>query len=468
MIERKSKNNFITLSLLALFLTGSFAGGGYFLAQKFRDREILKTDATRVASENWSDYADTNWAGSGTAENPFQIDTPEKLAGIAKSSHATTYGGTYNVFYKQTADINLAGRDWKPLYCEGGFRGNFNGNNFTIRGMFVDGNISGGLFDYVWRGELYNIALKDSVIKTEADDSGGLVCRLEWGKVINCSSDCQVYYVGTVVGSGICHGGIVGNATYGSVIQNCVNYGNVKTVNNVADMGGIVGKTNEDDGTTGPVKIIDCINYGTIESGGFYIGGIAGSINHGTIIYGCHNYGNIIAKKFGAGGIVGYSDDGNIRNCIQNAMVSSKDYVGGILGSSWSESGVTSIENCAVNGLLFLDGFEQTSYVGGVLGGMQNRTKPLNIINCSVNVVCNQPAQVFAGYTEELTGLKIDSCYGQANSMKQYTSGDFAEFCILPRLNKGLPVHRSFYHVAQFAPEFDLAWFNENGYSKIY
>lgn len=30
MIERKSKKKFITLSLLALFLIGSFAGGGIF------------------------------------------------------------------------------------------------------------------------------------------------------------------------------------------------------------------------------------------------------------------------------------------------------------------------------------------------------------------------------------------------------------------------------------------------------
>lgn len=421
-----------------------------------------------MASENWNDYADTNWLGSGTADDPYQISTAAQLAGIAKSSQATTYGGTRDVYYKQMSDINLAGRYWTPISCNGGFRGIFNGNGFTISGMFVEGNIQGGLFDYIWIGELQNITLKDSVIKTEANNSGGLVCTLEWGKVINCSSDCQVYYVGSLVEVGISYGGIVGKATYGSVIQNCINYGNIKAINNVADMGGIVGWTGEDDGTTGPVKVMNCINYGTVESGGNYIGGIAGSINDGTIIDGCHNYGKVIAAEHGVGGIVGYSDDSNIRNCIQNSMVSSKEYVGGILGSSWSESGTTSIENCSINGLLYIDSTEQTSYVGGVLGGLPNRTKPFNIINCSINVVCNQTAQVFAGQEEELTALNINSCYGQVNGVKQYTSGNFAEFGIVPSLNKGLPVHRAFYHVAQFAPALSLTWFNENGYSKIY
>lgn len=417
-------------------------------------------------TENWNNYADTNWLGSGTADDPYQISTAAQLAGISASTSTELNNDYQDYYFKQTANINLGGKMWTPIKT---FRGAYDGSGYSISGMFVESesNMS-GLFAWTWTADLYNINLKNSVVKTTNKYCGGIVGYLEFGRAINCTSDCQVVYTGTAENTGISHGGVVGDASYGAIIQDCVNYGNVKTDKNVADVGGIVGWTGGDDGETGPVKVIGCINYGTVESVGNYIGGIAGSINNGTIIDGCHNYGNVSAKEHGVGGITGYSDGSTIKNCISDAMVSSKEYVGGILGSSWSENGQTTVENCAVYGLLYIDSAETTAYVGGILGGLPNRTKPFNMINCSVDAVCNQGAYIFAGQTEELTGLNIDSCYGQINETKQYTSGDFSEFGIVPNLNGGLPIHRSFYHVAQFSPALSLTWFSENGYDKVY
>ena len=417
-------------------------------------------------TENWSDYADTNWLGSGTADDPYQISTAAQLAGISASTSTELNNDYQDYYFKQTANINLGGKMWTPIKT---FRGAYDGDGYSISGMFVESESNmGGLFAWTWSADLYNINLKNSVVKTTNMRCGGIVGYLEFGRAINCTSDCQVIiYKGSTIGTEMRIGGVIGEASYGSTIENCVNYGNVKSDINIADVGGVVGWIGNIDESLRVTTVTDCINYGQVYNAGFYTGGIVGSANNQTVIERCHNYGDIIVGNHCAGGIAGYIDECTIKNCISDAMVSSKEYVGGILGSSWSENGQTTVENCAVHGLLYIDNTETTSYVGGILGGLPNSTKPFNMINCSVDAVCNQGAYIFAGQTEELTGLNIDSCYGQINETKQYTSGDFSEFGIVPNLNGGSPVHRSFYHVAQFSPALSLTWFSENGYDKI-
>ena len=105
-------------------------------------------------------------------------------------------------------------------------------------------------------------------------------------------------------------GGVVGMVSLVSgenniMIQNCINYVNIKTT---ASAGGIVGSR----GTGGSDKtlmIADCINYGEIEGQNFS-GGIIGLAYETTKIINCCNIGKIVNKDKnegyeGAGGIIG-------------------------------------------------------------------------------------------------------------------------------------------------------------------
>lgn len=112
------------------------------------------------------------------------------------------------------------------------------------------------------------------------------------------------------------------NSTYETkaVLENCINRG---TVSGKKDcMGGLVGRM--DLGT-----VIDCQNYGAVESaGGDYVGGVAGR------------------------------SDGSIRRCYVKCTLSGNDYVGGLAG--WTGR---LTDSCAI--ATILDG---TEFVGAVAG----------------------------------------------------------------------------------------------------
>jgi len=96
----------------------------------------------------WDGTIATEYAGgSGTAEDPYLISTPEQLALLVTTSGADTLGK----YYKLTADMylnNTNNPDWKndnpKNWCapekDNFFRGNFDGNGHTVRGLYYNGS----------------------------------------------------------------------------------------------------------------------------------------------------------------------------------------------------------------------------------------------------------------------------------------------------------------------------------------
>lgn len=115
------------------------------------DVKVILTDLNTVTDgTKWTDYADfpteddpTLFAGgSGTAEDPYQIKTPEQLALLAAwNNDPSNYDRVNKAFYILTRDIDLAGHEWVAIGCLSGtdtrFMGGFNGNGHTISNMTV-------------------------------------------------------------------------------------------------------------------------------------------------------------------------------------------------------------------------------------------------------------------------------------------------------------------------------------------
>ena len=90
--------------------------------------------------------ADKFAAGDGTQGNPFQIETAAQLAYFAKTvNEGEAYLHKYIVL---TADIDLANKEWTPIgNYSNPFKGNFNGDNHTVTGMQISGELDRvGLF----------------------------------------------------------------------------------------------------------------------------------------------------------------------------------------------------------------------------------------------------------------------------------------------------------------------------------
>ena len=228
-----------------------------------------------------------------------------------------------------------------------GFGGVFDGQNYWIKEMYIhreDGGV--GLFAKIDNGN--SVVIKNLRISGEmAGNFGGGVV----GMVSLVSGENNI------------------------MIQNCINYVNIKTT---ASAGGIVGSR----GTGGSDKtlmIADCINYGEIEGQNFS-GGIIGLAYETTKIINCCNIGKIVNKDKnegyeGAGGIIGVSMfKVNIINAYNFGNVEAEKNAGGILGYSyWAEK---SIENCYNIGKISGD------TIGGIIGGLTLSNELLTTQNC--------------------------------------------------------------------------------------
>ncbi|MCH5211322.1 MAG: hypothetical protein J1F01_10225, partial [Oscillospiraceae bacterium] len=195
--------------------------------------------------------------GDGTAENPYQISTAEQLASLADAVN----GGNdlYGVYFKQTGDINLGGKDdpWPVIGHVIGntphpFNGVFDGGNFKISGLFVgttdeDGepvgleNEDAGLFGHVGeKGIIRRVHVVDCKVYSKGLYLGGIAGRNE-GLVEYCSSDATDpdNSSGVIKGKWQYAGGIVGYnfGTISYCYSNCDVYGAQK-------VGGITGGQN--------------------------------------------------------------------------------------------------------------------------------------------------------------------------------------------------------------------------------
>ena len=279
--------------------------------------------------------ADKFAAGDGTQGNPFQIETAAQLAYFAKTvNEGEAYLHKYIVL---TADIDLANKEWTPIgNYSNPFKGNFNGDNHTVTGMQISGELDcvglfGECIKFNVNSAIKNITVKDSVI-------------------------CGINFVGAIVGY-----------AEGINIENCRSIGN--TINGKTDVGGICGKI----GGYSVGKVSQCYNSSKV-TGRVRVGGIAGM---GGIAENCLNTGEIMiidkAYQSACGGIFGIFDDttasASITACVNLGKVSGGESFGGIVGRTDSES-TGHISNCYYNMDAITGGFDAgTALTAGQLCG---------------------------------------------------------------------------------------------------
>lgn len=178
-----------------------------------------------------------------------------------------------------TADIELEKRPWTPIGAmgeENSFRGIFDGQNYNIWGLYVEGSENGvGFFGEVRTGTVKNFRIYGNVVvNTEVDYVGGVIgsiCGVNGetdlernGAIVqnitsNVNITVKAHGVGTI-------GGLVGHADHQSLIELCVWNGTFNAGSYRVDSGagGFIGKIQEN---TGEVTIRNCGAYGTIKTG---------------------------------------------------------------------------------------------------------------------------------------------------------------------------------------------------------
>ncbi len=307
----------------------------------------------------------TGLSGSGTATDPYLIQSAADFAYFAGQLNAAAVGQTENFkdqYIKMTVSVDLNGKlliagnhsGWNKYQ---GFGGTFDGNNCTIRGINVQPTTgtSSALFGCITKsGTLKNLTVYGTA---KGNGTVGGVVAYQLGKVENVTS-----YVTVTATAGTVGGVVANQESSAGALTNCVNYGNVTSESYI--VGGVVG--------SGGATVTGCINYGNVQGGNETIGGVIGTTKEkaGTSISGCANYGTVkttAADKGNVGGIVGLCLK-PISDCVNYGAVIGANTTGGICGSTTS-----TVTDCVNHGSV-----SGTSWlIGGITGSAD-----ANVTNC--------------------------------------------------------------------------------------
>lgn len=242
---------------------------------------------------------------------------------------------------------------WTPIGSVAGseFSGEFSGNGFSIRGLYVPSGDSVGLFGATGVTSIISdLTITESLIS--GSDFVGSVAGKNDGKI----RGIKIIYSEITGNNNV--GGIVGENA-GEIVESSSIYSDVTGVKNV---GGIAGST-----FVGSV-IETCCSYNTV-TGEEIVGGIAGE--NISDISRSFNAGDVTAKSMYAGGIAGRIGDGAVvSNCYNRGVVSSASRAGGISGVLQSQGVISS--TYSVGDVLGIG--DEANYIYAILGELTNGT----------------------------------------------------------------------------------------------
>ena len=288
-------------------------------------------------------------AGSGTADKPYLIRTPEDLCAVSSMALPAAAVDAVPTYFKLLEDIDMTGVEWKPINDTGDYnlKIDFNGNGHTISNLSYSGSSSYPSIFGVAFGEFYDLTIDNATIATSGPAAGifaaegyyakihditvtdsvldgekcgntgvgGLVGKMTYTEIYACSVDATVSSPKNYVG------GICGWMKSESSIHDCITSGRVAGIGGAQRFAGILG------GNIGKGGLVsNCISTAEIETG-ICAAGIVGHMNEdssgakaklGNQVIGCIAWNpSVVANKcrrnqYSSGGVVGYTAPDNI------------------------------------------------------------------------------------------------------------------------------------------------------------
>ena len=261
-------------------------------------------------------YAGAGWDGT-TKTKPAQDESGVYLIGTAAElawfADAVNKGDT-TISGKLTANINLNGKTWTAFgkydyndAANSGFAGTLDGDRHIVSGLQSKEGLVSCLSSV---GTVKNLTVSGTV--SGSSHVGGIAATSS-GTVENCLFDGTV----TTSSSSASAGGIVGRASKGNRIVNCVNTGDIKNTctsySSTLNIGGIVGYTY---GTVENCYSTGNVSARTDRDTNKGIGGIAGQVYASAVLRNCYVTGAVTGPKAGISPVVNLVASGaTVENC---------------------------------------------------------------------------------------------------------------------------------------------------------
>lgn len=271
------------------------------------------------AQNEYNSDIDISWHNE--VSDTFTIKTASQLKGFAslvnagKSFERKTIKLEKDIILNDTTSWQSWNKEadglsqWIPIgRKQTPFSGTFDGQNFSIYGIYLENESSGfykGFFGFVKGANVSNLSIKKSYIKAY-NSVGALIGAAIDNSVI---SNCHNYAI--VTGKRNCIGGIVGISAMDNTLMDCSNHGKVSGLHRT---GGIIGST------LGKIKVYNCYNTGEVSGILDDTGGIAG-------------YMTTREEK----SMFLYKGSFYIINCFNSGIIKGRSSVGGIVGGIGGE-----------------------------------------------------------------------------------------------------------------------------------
>ena len=287
-------------------------------------------------------------AGSGTAEDPYQIAS---LAHLLILAEQVNEGNTdyYNKNYILVNNIDLSfytsvylaskGKGWIPIGTDStkSFSGVFNGNNKKITGLYIDNKELeyAGLFGHIGGGSVHNLGVENAYV------NGGKFA----GAIAGYSKGTIQYVFST-----------------GNIICNIVEKENPLSA---AVAGGLVGYN----ASVVQYSYSSCSVTGYSYSNEKYTaaGGLAGWNSTDASIRNSYSTGDVTSGTSFAGGIVG-RNDGIVENTYASGNVFGSVSIGGLAGGGITSVNLPVLKNSVALNLTMTSNINYAEKMGRVIG----------------------------------------------------------------------------------------------------
>ena len=319
-----------------------------------KSEEYSVTMADPAEADYWtndSTYYKTDWLGAGSIDDPYEISSPEHLAGLAyQVNNGTSYTGQYFI---QTTNLDMSAHVWMPIgsmMSSNAFAGCYDGGNFEITGLNIYENaMEAGLFGQL-NGTVINTRVVDCTFNLSPTEYQACVGIIAAGSttgctIVNCYTDCEVniHNAAKIVAGGILGNAIteVTNPAASSNVADCVSHTSItyslldlsSAMNNASDflvcVGGIAGQAIN-------VNFLNCTSYGNLQGDNSpmldYLDLLAAEIGPEAADYKdeiLYVYGSVMQSC--TGGIVGMGQ-GRILSCSNHGNITNAWMTGGIVG----------------------------------------------------------------------------------------------------------------------------------------
>lgn len=358
--------------------------------------------------------------GSGTEADPWIISNRHDLMNVR--SHLVDNEVKY---FKQIADVNLAGQEWVPLNNESGFLKGiyYDGNYHDILNLKVTSDKAYPSFVGVLNGTVKDLGLSHATINA-GDNTAGVLAGYIGSSSASVTGSCSGIKVAesTVSGTKQRLGGLAGYANVVSgEIKDCFVIGT--TVSSTADrVGGMFGQVDKG------ISVSMCGAEEVEVSGSINIGGLIG-VGYGDVSF-CGSTGSISSLNetsnadIGLGGLIGYLENGAVFRCRSSVSIEQKSNgrdIGGFVGKMLASS----ISECWCDG--DVSGLQRN--VGGFVGliTLKSGTATITDCYCTGDVVGNAHSGGFIGLYEKGTAI-ISNCFATGSVSGTFGMGGFAGY----------------------------------------